>query len=395
MSFPSARKVTVGETPYAHEAEALDFAYSVLPDSDPFHVWALTELLDPSTGRLYELDLLVLGYSALYLVEIKSGPGRYDGDHQEWWRTPPGAQRPSYMDGPLSLCNLKAKVLKSRLQSKMKLQCPYVHPLIFLSAADLDIRLTPEGRMNVVTRKELLAAVQHHKFPGAPLNWHAERINGPLMRDVAQGLHALGLRPRKGRAHAGSYELGELIADGTGYQDRVATHRDRKFQTRARVYLVPQQVSVSVERRAQLRRAAERESGLLWDVREHPHILRMTDYVSDAPLGPTVLFDDFAGAVPLDAFLRHHPTLPFADRLAVVQQVGGALAHCHRKSIFHGAVAPQSVLVRRHPDTSAIDVRLFNFQLGAGGEFEGTQHWSSLAQDAWAVYQAPELRENP
>ena len=106
MALSSARKVVVGETPYAHEREALDYAFSVLPDTDPFQVWALSELLDPSTGRLHELDLLVLGYSALYLVEIKSGPGRYEGDHQEWWRTPPGEARALYMDGPLSLCNL-------------------------------------------------------------------------------------------------------------------------------------------------------------------------------------------------------------------------------------------------------------------------------------------------
>jgi len=395
MALSTGRKVVVGETPYAHEREALDFAFSVLPDTDPFHVWALTELLEPATGRLYELDLLVLGYSALYMVEIKSGPGRYEGDHQEWWRTPPGDARPLYMDGPLSLANHKAKVLKSRLLSKMKRpkDCPYVEPLIFLSASDIDLRLKPEGRIGVVTRKDLLPAVQHHKFPGANPNWRGERIDKPVMHDVAQALASLGLRPSKGRAHVGSYELGALIADGAGYQDREATHRDRKFRTRARVYLVPQQASV--ERRQQLRRAAERESTLLWDVREHPYILRIADYVTDAPLGPTVLFDDFAGGIPLDAFLRHNPNLPFEDRLTIVEHVGRALAHCHRKSVTHGAVAPQSVLVRRHPDTNAIDVRLFNFQLGAGREVDITQHWSALAEEGWAIYQAPELRENP
>jgi serine/threonine protein kinase len=272
-------------------------------------------------------------------------------------------------------------------------RCPYVEPLIFLSAADIDVRLKPEGRIGVVTRKELLAAVQHHKFPGANPNWRGERIDKPTMHDVAQSLAALGLRPRKGRAYAGSYELGELLAEGAGYQDRAATHRDRGFKTRARVYLVPQQASV--ERRQQLRRAAERESTLLWDVREHPAILRIADYVTDAPLGPTVLFDDFAGGVPLDAFLRQNPSLSFEERLAIVEQVGRALAHCHRKSIIHGAVAPQCVLVRRHPDTNTIDVRLFNFQLGAGRDVDVTQHWSALAHESWAVYQAPELRENP
>jgi serine/threonine protein kinase len=398
MALSNARKQSVGETAYAHEREALDFAFSVLPDVDPFQVWALTELVEPSTGRLYELDLIVLGYSALYLIEIKSGPGRYEGDHQEWWRTPPGDTRPRYMDGPLSLCNLKAKVLKSRLQSKMKMQCPYVEPLIFLSATDIDIRLKEEGRIGVVTRPELLNAVQHHRFPGANANRRTQRIDKPLMKDIAQGLQALGIRARKGSSVAGSYQLGELIAEGPGYQDHEAKHKDGKVKARARVYLVPQQASV--ERRNQLRRAAERESALLVDVREHKNILGWWDYVADAPLGPTVLFDDFAGGIPLDAFLRRETTNgsapSFGDRVSIVDQVGRALAFCHRKGITHGAVAPQSVLVRRKPDDpQEVEARLFNFQLGAGLDVDVTQHWSSLAQEGWALYQAPELRENP
>jgi serine/threonine protein kinase len=395
MALSSGRKVIVGQTPYAHEREALEFAFGILPDTDPFQVWANAELLDPSTGRLYELDLLVLGYSALYLVEIKSGPGRYEGDHQEWWRTAPGEARPRYMDGPLSLCNLKAKVLKSRLQSRMKQpgRCPFVEPIIFLSATDLDLRLKPEGRIGVVTRADLDQALRFHKFPGANPNHRGERIEKPVMHDVAQALASLGLRPKKSRELVGSYELGSLLADGAGYQDRVAKHLERSFSTRARVYLVPQQASA--DRRAQLRRAADRESTLLWDVREHPHVLRIADYSTAGELGPTVVFDEFAGGVPLDAFLRHNPELPFADRLTVVDQVGRALEYCHRKSVVHGAIAPQSVLVRRHPDTQTIDTRIFNFQLGSGATTDGTLHWSQLAQESWAVYQAPELRENP
>ena len=70
----NARIVLQGQSAYAHEQEALRFMREVLPDHDPYHVWELVELLDPSTGRLLEIDALVLGYSALYVIEIKSGP---------------------------------------------------------------------------------------------------------------------------------------------------------------------------------------------------------------------------------------------------------------------------------------------------------------------------------
>ena len=115
---------------------------------------------------------------------------------------------------------------------------PLCGAAIFLSAADLDVRVKPEGRIGVVTRKELLADVQHHKFRREP-SWHGDRSDRPVTHDVAQALGALGLRPRKGRAYAGSYELGTVLVDGEAYQDREATHRDRTLKTRARPKSMP------------------------------------------------------------------------------------------------------------------------------------------------------------
>ncbi|MCB9631944.1 MAG: BREX system serine/threonine kinase PglW [Sandaracinus sp.] len=395
MTLAASRIVVQGETPYAHEREAIDFVLRSLPNTDPYHVWALLELLDPSTGRLYELDLIVLGYSALYLLEVKSGPGTYEGDHQDWYRTPPGESRSRYLEHPLRLTNHKSKVLASRLKSVMKNPSllPWVEPLVFLSAEDLQLRLRGHGDQHVVTRDTLLRALQHHDFPGANHHRPRQRVSAPAAREIAAGLKALGLRPRHGKAHAGAYELGDVFDEGPGYQDRIATHRAQKTITcRARTYLVPQQTSV--ERRQQLLRAADRESALLYDVREHPNVLHISGYETDAPLGPTVLFDAFEGGVPLSSFLRTHPDLPFLDRVAIVEQVGHALAYCHRKHVIHGALSPEAVLVRRQTD-GKLETRLFNFQLGAGHEIDATTHWSALAAEPWAVYQAPELREDP
>ena len=394
MTLGTSRIVLQGETPYAHEREAIDFTIQSLPNNDPYNMWALLELLDPSSGRLYEIDLIVLGYAALYLIEVKSGPGRYEGDTQDWYRRGPEEGAPRYMDPPYRLTNHKAKVLASRLRSKMKGPLPWIEPLVFLSAPGIELGFRNHGDHGVVTRETLLKAVQFHQFPGVDAGRSRPPITVPVMRDVSQALGALGVRARKGKSMVGAYELGAVVGEGPGYQDRTATHRDQKtFLRRARIYGVPQQTSV--ERRQQLRRAADREAKLLWDVRDHPNILRISDYVLDGELGPTVLFDAFDG-IPLDAFLRkEHGTLGFFDRVTIIEQIGRALAFCHRKGVVHGALSPEAVLVGRHPTTNAIETRLFNFQLGLSGDVEATSHWSALASEPWAIYQAPELRENP
>lgn len=385
----------LGATPFAHEAEAIDFAISALPNSAPYNLWALCELLDPSTGRLYEIDLLVIGYSALYLIEVKSGPGVYEGDSVDWWRTPPGEPR-RWMDPPLALTNRKAKVLKSRLERVMPpgRRVPWIEALVLLSHPDTTLRLSEDGRCRVVKREGLVRAIQHHEFEGASPGYRADRIDAPTLKDLVTALGALGLRKQENAAYVGPYALRDVLMEGQGFQDRLAVHRDQpSMRRRARTYLVPQQTSV--ERRQQLRRAADREAQLLTDLREHPQVLSLTDYMTDAAIGPTVLFDPFEEGVPLDAFLRQQPKLTFFERVSLITQVGRALAFCHRKSIVHGALSPEAVLVRPHRENGEPEVRLFNFQLGHGSLVEATSHVTMLISSSGSVYQAPETRFAP
>ncbi len=388
----AGRIVTQGDSPHEHEREAIRHAIEVLPDQDPYHIWGLCELLEPATGRLYEIDLIVLGYACLYLVEIKSGPGRYQGDMVDWWRNTEEG-RSIYMEAPYRLANFKAKVLASRLKKALKggMRCPWVQPLVFLSHEKTVIDLKPEGRIGVVDRDGLRQALTHHAFEGADPRHARYRVNKPCMEAVARAMQAIGLRKRERRDLVGSYKLEEVVLEGQGYQDRRAVHADQpNLERRARVYLVPEQTSV--ERRQQLYRAASREAALLYEVREHPNILRFADYVSDAPLGPTVLFDAFESGLPLDAFIRAEPRPTFDERVQILEQVGRALAYCHRKKVFHGNVSPSSVLVRRVPG-KGIEAQLFNFQLGRGEGIESTRHWTALAGESASLYMAPELRE--
>ena len=63
--IPRSRIPALGTTPHIHEQEAINFVLGALPDSGPIQVWGLFDLVEAS-GRRYEIDLLVLGYSALY-----------------------------------------------------------------------------------------------------------------------------------------------------------------------------------------------------------------------------------------------------------------------------------------------------------------------------------------
>jgi serine/threonine protein kinase len=390
----SSRIALQGLTPHPHEQEAIRFVTKELPDSDPFRIWALFDLVDLS-GRRYEIDLLVLGFDALYHVELKGHPGRVTGDVVDWLFTFPDGGT-IVRENPLRLAEHKSRVLGSLLDRHFGPRRPYVETLVFLTDPDVRVDLQGAARTNVVTRKDFVRAIQFGEFPGANPARRRSRIDRPTAKAVAEALRAIGVRKSQGALRVGSYVLGALIDEGPGYQDRSGQkERFPDIRRRVRSYLVPQ--SPTAERREQLLRAAEREAKILTAIGDHPGILRMTDYEADGPTGgPCVLFEDFEGARPLDAFLRQNPGLPFDKRLQIIEQVADALGYCHRKKVLHRGLAPSAVLVRPRPDGKGVETKLFNFQLATHSDgSQGTVHLSQLSGEPSLVYRAPELIEDP
>ena len=73
------RWVEVTESQYSWEREALVYLREKLPDTEPFRAWSNFEFI-ADDGSINEIDLLVVSLYKIYLVEIKSRPGRVRGD---------------------------------------------------------------------------------------------------------------------------------------------------------------------------------------------------------------------------------------------------------------------------------------------------------------------------
>jgi hypothetical protein len=288
-----------GVSPYPYEQEAIDFVRDLLPNLDPYLLWSLVDLVDTS-GRRYDLDLLVLGRHALYLIEIKNYEGQIKGDSNDWFLTLGGQTvvRPN----PGRLTNLKAKVLGSLLRAQLQSRTPWVQPLIFLSHQRADIsQLSEAGSLFVAKRAELLRALTIGEFRGAAPQSTAQVIDKAQARAIKEALARIGIAPSQSARRVGGNVLDKLIEEGTGYQDFAAHHetvRDRSCRVRS--YLVAQ--ASTREARAQLTRVAEREARLLNALSDHRGILRLVDYHPETELGsPCIVFEHWPDAQPLDA----------------------------------------------------------------------------------------------
>jgi serine/threonine protein kinase len=401
-------QVTASEHPW--EREALAYLKEHLPDHEPYRVWANFEFL--VDGTVSEVDALVIARKGVFLVEIKSWPGRLAGDAGTWQWTPPDAVEPRLRDNPYILANRKAKRLKGLLARQRALRgkrVPYIAPLVFLSDPALQVSLGAEARLGVTVRDPeegpsqgglagilstltSLSAEERERLGD-------RAIDRPTSKLIAAALEQAGVRPSQKRRRVGDLELRALLDEGVGYQDHLGVHpRFPSVEHRVRIYGMAD--LATDEQRAQLSRAARREYELLQAV-SHPGIVRVQGFV-EHELGPALVFERDRSEVRLDQFLqRHHASLTLYDRFNLVRDLAEAVAHAHAQRLFHRALSPRSVLVVPEP-SSTKRFSIINWQTGSREDasdsaltMQGTQHPEQLVDAGTTPYLAPEAITQP
>jgi serine/threonine protein kinase len=392
MGLTRERVLADGITPHAWERKAIEFIKSALPNENPYMLWGLVELVEPR-GRRHEIDALVLGHNALYLIEIKSHPARFAGNAVNWNYTFFDDPRPRVMENPMVGAGRKARALAGLLENHFRGRRPRVEPLVFLSDEKADISgLDGVGRLGVVTRKGFVRAITQAEFEGAQSSLQDRSIDPATARETVQALRRMGIFESKGQRRYGDLRFEDVIDEGLGFQDYLAVAESiADHVRRARVYLVAQ--STTAEGQDQLKRAATREARILIAL-SHPRVLKCVDFTASGPTGePCLVFEHDPAFERLDRYLQQRPTLSFADRMTIMRQVGEAAGYCHQRGVLHRGIDPTSVLVRGGGDEGPIDTRLFNFQLAQHADTRGTVHLSALSD--MAIYRAPELLDNP
>lgn len=293
MTIGPARWYEIAKSAYPWEQEALDWLRAHLPDREPWHIWTNFEFIDDD-GRVNEVDALVLSPAGLFLVEIKSRPGRLDGDTHTWtWQTD---GRALTVDNPLRLTDRKSKRLASLLRRqaavvKAKIRLPFIEPVVFLSSTDLSCQLQGLPRAGAFQR----GRPTHDKDDDivAALRSGLRQHDGPppdaaQVRAILRGLEQAGIRQSKKHRQVGDYKLDKLLSEGDGWQDWTGQHVALPGDVR-RVRIYTLGATASPAARAALQRQAEREYALLKGI-DHPGVLRPALF-SQTELGPALLYD--------------------------------------------------------------------------------------------------------
>ena len=151
-SHPNWNAITASAFPW--EKEALDYIRAQFPGHEPYRAWSNFEFI-ADDGSLNEVDLLVFTPMGFFLIEIKSRPGVLTGDAHTWTWQHDGHSK--VVDNPIFLANTKAKKLASLLQRQRafdKLRVPFIDPLIFCPAENLQCQLQGNARFHICLRDQ-------------------------------------------------------------------------------------------------------------------------------------------------------------------------------------------------------------------------------------------------
>lgn len=424
----SARWHRVTPSTFPWEDEAIDYLRSGLADADPNRGWSNFEFI--AGGVISEVDAFVVTRKGAFLVEIKSTPGRLVGDQQQWTFHRPDGRR-STMENPLLGANRKAKRLKSLLEHRWRKVAgpnasnrpPFIQPVVFLSADDLEVQLSADARLGVFGRDHDEDGSDRARLPGIRAGLsrlgaaeaddpHFRQLNTPTSAAVAEALELIGIKESDHTRRVGSWVLRlDTVTERPGIQDFVADH-DTTRGVRRRVRIYSRLPQMSDDQAISLRQAADREF-LVSERVSHPNVVRALDQL-DTDLGTALVFDLDPTAERLDHWLAATEDLTLDDRLSVLRQLAETMQAVHRRKVTHRALSPGSVLVRPGRPAEGEPrwvVQVTDFSLAGrdhagsrastvGGSLVGTRFGLPtaapgdvvlLADDSAALYCAPEL----
>jgi serine/threonine protein kinase len=403
MPQPVKNWIAISPSRFAWEQEALDFIHEKFPASPDYLAWSNFEFI-ASDGSINETDLLIASPWGVFLIEIKSRPGRISGDNGTWtWVGEDGRRFTD--DNPILLTNRKCKRLKDLLGRQTAFRnrtVPYIQHLVFCSAPNQVVQLAQDARNFICVRDSedksrpgIRAAIFQRQCMG--LRPATERlVDAPTLKALALAMAQAGLRQRLRKV--ADFILDRLLYESpTGvFQDWEAHHSTSESVRRlVRIYLTS--TMAAKEDREAVAEAAKREFHTLERL-SHPNILRAL-VPAESELGPAIVFEFDPTAQRLDHYIAENGAqLDVGGRLELLRQVADAIRYAHDKDVVHRALSPQCIFVLRDK-AGRPRIQIYNWHTGGrlpDGSFSGltslttSLHASQLLEEPARAYLAPE-----
>ncbi len=347
------------------EEDALRHIRDQMPSAEPYRAWQ-TFTFTAQSGHVREVDLFIATPAGLFLIEIKSHPGRAVNQGGTWLFHQDDHVRA--IENPLHLTNRKCQELKSQLgwaagKLGIRTRLPFIQAAVFLSAPDLRCDFDEVQRTMVFGRDGL---TEQSGLPGIwagllgqPPRIASSRVDPALSRQIEKLLQKIGVRGLRKQRKIGPFQLAPRAFDtGPTWEDYLAENPALPGDQVRRIRIYLSDLNAPKTERDSVWRAARREYLALQGI-SHQGIVQAEQFSEEHEAGPAIIFRHGATWRRLDQFMaeqaadgavgagdtRQNVGLPIETRIEMVRQLAETLDHAHRRHLYHRALAARSVYV--------------------------------------------------
>ena len=362
MKADSKQWIQMGPAATDDEQRALNLLRDVLPDAPTSWAWSNVTFIDGS-GRMAEVDAIVLNQSGLYVFELKGWRGSITGGQQRWNVTSEHSRRREERN-PLLGTRTKAQLLVSLLDDvksheRSDTPIPFIKPITVMHGSGSRFQLDDIG-------SQYTYALDGAEVNGLPklstlVTSPTHSINKEYAGQLVRLLMKAGFTPTPKQRMVGQYviDLKNPLAEGDSWVDVEAQHHSLP-DTRRRIRLYDVPPNASKQQRKGVADNALREFRFTNGI-GHAGVVTALEYF-DTESGPALLFPADNDSTPLDAWLTaNYQEASLETRLALLRQVAEVMRYAHGHRIQHRALSPSKVRVSTKPG-GALEVTVRDWQ---------------------------------
>lgn len=369
-----ARHIEGGRPRTASERWAIEFLVERLPEQN-----LLISNIDitDSRGHRLELDALLIGEWAIYVLEFKGWTGRIVAEEQVWDVGSGRVQR-----SPLIITSHKARVLAGRLQDRItgSMRVPWCQGVVFVTGAGGEgvELLRKEHAGQVAGPDDIVERLTDPDFVGSR---YRDRIT-PDQRDFA--IRILGGIGRLSQVanRLQRFRLDPPVVSNGPFEIRFATYSYGNFERRFLMRIVDR----SADSDGAL--ASVFEQRLVDEFR----LLQELSGVAGIPYAAPLIEEDerlaLAIAVPDGQMMSSiDPTdLSLQRRIGLLRSLARVLRDIHIRGRVHGALTPNAVVVSQQDEIQLLDFAVAGNDVNEHSAPEvrrGEEH--APASDVWSL----------
>ncbi|HHV07442.1 MAG TPA: protein kinase [Firmicutes bacterium] len=363
---------------FNHERQAIDRISDLLGTT--MQGLSNVHIFDKQTNYYYEYDLIIVGRSGIYVVELKHWTGNIEVKEYQW-----RIDGTRYRVDPHKSNTLKCKILKGIYQHEFA-----TYPNIWVES--VVVLTNPEATVHNNDTPDIASEKKRHNFTFASIedliSFLRRRESTTILSDaevaaVAKFLASLSKRKHETQYVVPGYETVEYLSQKPECVELLAKPIGIKGKglNRLRVFRFIQE---SKSERERFRKIALNTLNAVQQIEDKSYIHEVSVLQLDS--GDIVEISDWSDVGTLRDFISDAvDTWTLNDKLKMCKNIAEALSQAHEQLIIHRAVKPENILIEN-------DVpKLMNFDFAFQPEDERLTVMPTTARVQDDGYVAPEL----